>query len=217
MPKSVITERNGVTKQTKIIMLKELINELQWVGEVLFEEGLNSSHSGNISIRDGSRILITRKGAMLGRLREEDLVEVKLQGKVEDEKAASSELPAHRAIYLKTPAKAIAHCHPPHAIAISLLMNRMIPVDVEGAYHLKEVPVLISEQPVGSSEIAAEIAALLEYNKIILCRGHGSFAVGTKLEEAYQWSSCLEHSSKILWLSRAQVHEPSNIDKAPSV
>jgi L-fuculose-phosphate aldolase len=196
-------------------MLKEIKNDFQWVGKALFEEGLNSSHSGNISIRDGRRILITRKGAMLGRLKEGDLVEVKLKGEVGDEQLASSELPAHRAIYLKTSAKAIVHCHPPHAIAISLLMNRMIPVDVEGAYHLKEVPVLVSKQPVGSSELAAEIAALLEYNKVILCRGHGSFAVGSRLEEAYQWSSCLEHSSKILWLSRAFVSSPLADDIEP--
>ncbi len=212
MPKSVITARNGVTKQTKFIMLKEIIKEFQWVGKALSKEGLNSSHSGNISIRDGSRILITRKAAMLGYLKEEDLVKVKLKGEVGNEHPASSELPVHKAIYLKTPAKAIVHCHPPHAIAFSLKMSKVVPIDVEGRHHLKEVPVLISEQPVGSSEITAEIAALLEYNKIILCRGHGSFAVGTKLEEAYQWSSCLEHSSRILWFARVFDNAPLTDD-----
>ena len=189
-------------------MSGEKIRQFQWVGKALLKEGLNSSHSGNISIRKGSHILITRKRAMLGRLGEEDIVKANLDGGGEKEKPASSELPVHRAIYRRTAAQAIVHCHPPHAIALSLVMKRVTPVDVEGSYHLKDVPVLVSQKPVGSQEIADEIATLMEGYKVILCRGHGSFAVGDALEEAYWWSSCLEHSSKILWLTR-NIHRHS--------
>jgi ribulose-5-phosphate 4-epimerase/fuculose-1-phosphate aldolase len=33
-------------------------------------------------------------------------------------------------------------------------------------------------------------------------RGHGCFSIGQLLEEAYQWASCLEESSQILYYLR---------------
>ena len=47
-------------------------------GKILYEQGLNHSHSGNISIRDGNEILIKRHGAMLGYLTKKDIVRINL-------------------------------------------------------------------------------------------------------------------------------------------
>jgi L-fuculose-phosphate aldolase len=189
-------QRGGI-----ISMSGGILREIRWVGKALFQEGLNSSHSGNISVRKGRSIIITRKGAMLGRLMAEDLIEVGLEEDSEKDALASSELQVHRAIYRNTPWEAIVHCHPPHAIAISIKRDKLFPVDVEGAYHLGEVPVLVSHNPFGSKEIAEEIASLMKDHRIILIRAHGSFAAGKGLEEAYHLSSCLEQSCKILLLS----------------
>ncbi len=55
---------------------------------------------------------------------------------------ASTELVGHRAIYRQTPALAVIHAHPPHAVALSLLEREIIPVDMEGSFHLSKVRVL---------------------------------------------------------------------------
>src|SRR4030042_122482 len=58
-------------------MSSERWKEFRAVGRMLWEAGLVSSHGGNMSVRlpDGG-LLITRTGAMLGRLDEGDLVTV---------------------------------------------------------------------------------------------------------------------------------------------
>ena len=52
-----------------------ILSQFQTVGEHLFTKGLVSSHSGNLSIRLGDRIIITRRSSRLGCLQEHDLVE----------------------------------------------------------------------------------------------------------------------------------------------
>jgi L-fuculose-phosphate aldolase len=51
------------------------ITKFQNVGRFLFERGLVSSESGNLSIRLGDRLMITRRGSNLGALAEKDLIE----------------------------------------------------------------------------------------------------------------------------------------------
>jgi ribulose-5-phosphate 4-epimerase/fuculose-1-phosphate aldolase len=86
-----------------------MLEQFAGFGRELFLHGVNSSHSGNMSVRAGDRIFITRRGSML-------------------------------------------------------------------------------------SNLVAGDAAMV--------RGHGSFAVGQMLEEAFQWTSSLEASCKTLYLHR---------------
>ena len=52
-----------------------ILSQLQSVGRDLFARGLVSSHSGNLSIRFGERIIIIRRISQLGCLEENDLIE----------------------------------------------------------------------------------------------------------------------------------------------
>jgi len=45
-----------------------ILSQFQTVGRDLFSQGLVSSHGGNLSIRLGDRLIITRRGSMLGNL-----------------------------------------------------------------------------------------------------------------------------------------------------
>lgn len=167
-------------------------------GRELFIRGLIASHSGNLSVKRGNEILITRRGSMLGNLTKEGIVSVPLiADKVE---AASRELVVHRAIYQATSALACVHAHPPYAIALSLIENEIIPIDEEGAFYLSRVPILAIEDTIGSEVVASQLAKLFNGNKIAMIRGHGSFAIGETLEEAYLKTSSLEHSSQIIHL-----------------
>lgn len=178
-----------------------MLEEFQRIGRDLFLSGLISSHGGNMSVRLGDRLVIARRGSQLGQLTAEDLVETGLYEDDSNIMIASSETPVHRAIYLNTAALAVIHAHPRVAIALSLLENEIVPVDVEGSYLLHKVPVVSSELASGLS-VADLVSASLKQYKIIMVRGHGCFATGQLLEEAYQWVSCLEESSQILYYCR---------------
>src|SRR4030042_5901693 len=119
-----------------------LISQFQAVGRDLCARGLVSSHSGNLSIRLGVRLCITHRGSMLGCLEEHDLVETGINKNDRCTPLASTELAVHRAIYKRTPASAIVHAHPAHAVALSFPEQEIIPCDVEGSHLLSKVPVL---------------------------------------------------------------------------
>ncbi len=57
---------------------ERILRQFQEIGRDLYVAGLVSSHGGNMSVRFGDRLLIKRRGAMLGRLKEGDLVETGL-------------------------------------------------------------------------------------------------------------------------------------------
>ncbi len=177
------------------------------IGRDLYVADMVSSHGGNMSIRLGDRVVIKRRGAMLGRLKPHDLIETGLEKNDSGVALASTELLIHRTIYQMTPALAIVHCHPRSAIAFSLSRDEIVPIDNEASYLLKKVPVIWEEFASGSPEMAKHLAETLAQYKIVMLRGHGSFAIGQTLDEAFHWSSTLEESCQIAVAAKI-INEP---------
>jgi L-fuculose-phosphate aldolase len=180
-------------------MSRERIDEFRAVGRMLWEAGLVSSHGGNMSVRlpEGG-LLITRTGAVLGRLDEGDLVTVAADGSSEGQ--PSMDTAVHRGVYAATEglpagrqAGAVLHAHPRHAVALSLVVDVVAPADAEGKLRLGSVPVVEAEQ----------VAQALREAPIVLARGHGSYARGDDLWQALQWTSVLEESAEVLCLLRS--------------
>lgn len=173
--------------------------EFARIGRDLWASGAVSSHGGNMSVRDGGRLLITSTGSMLGHLQEGDVIETALTecGDPRDMRC-SVELVVHRAIYAATDARAIVHAHTVDTIVRSLVSDRIVPADSESVLRLTDVPVVSARETVGSPEAGALLAEALRDRRIAVLRGHGPFAVGDSLEDAFQAISCLEASCRIL-------------------
>lgn len=172
--------------------------EFTRVGRDLFLSGAVSSHGGNMSVRVGDRILITRRGSQLGQLTERDIIETSLERDDSEVALASTEIVVHRAIYANTNALAIVHAHPIQTIVRSLIADEIVPVESEASYLLHRVPVFATPLTAGSTEVADVVSAGLRDYKCVVLRGHGPFAIGTVLEEAYQWVSVLEAACHVL-------------------
>jgi L-fuculose-phosphate aldolase len=177
---------------------QRLYEEFRDIGRDIYVTGLTSSHGGNMSVRVGNRIIIKRRGAQFGRLKPEDFVETSLYSHDSGIVRASTELIVHRAIYQKTSALAVIHCHPRTAIVLSLSRDEIIPIDNEGSYLLRKIPVVSVEYASGSQEMAEAVSEALRGYKIIMQRGHGCFAMGQTLEEAFHWVSALEEVCDII-------------------
>lgn len=180
------------------------LNAFRQVGNDLFVAGLNNSHSGNLSLRiDDKSMLITRTGCMLHHIDYQDLITTCIEKEDSQSCKASREIPVHRSIYLSTNAKAIVHAHSPYTVAISLnkkvtAENRLMLKDAEGVYYFPGGVALIrAANPIASEEVAKLIIPAFELAPIAIIAGHGSFAIGESLEEAYRWTASLEHSVKI--------------------
>ena len=180
-----------------------ILSQFQTIGHDLFTRGLVSSHSGNLSIRLGDHIIITRHGSMLGCLHKHDLIETGISQNNRSTPLASVELAVHRAIYQKTPALAIVHAHPPHAVALSLTETEIVPNGAEGLSTVGRVPVLGWNMEVKPGGLADIIAPALKQHRIIMVHGHGSFAIGQLLEEAYNRTTTLEESCQVICLLRS--------------
>ena len=176
-----------------------MYQQFRAIGEDIYAAGLISSHGGNISVRRDDRIVITRRGSMLGRLAESDLVSTGIAACADDEHC-SRELVVHRAIYLASDAGAIVHAHPIHTVYRSLVADTIEPVDSESRYVIgASIPVLAPRETIGSLQAAEMLAeAFAGGAKIAVLRSHGPFAVGATLEEAFYHITCLEASCRVL-------------------
>jgi len=180
-----------------------ILSQFQAVGCDLFTRGLISSHGGNLSIRLGERVIITRRGCRLGSLDEHDLIETGISKNDRSTPLASEELAVHRAIYQQTPAQAIVHAHPPHAIALSLTEAEIVPNCIEGQSIVGQVPVLGWDMEVKPGGLADIIAQALKQHRIVMVCGHGSFAIGQLLEEAHNYTTTLEESCQVICLLKS--------------
>ncbi|MGI5876606.1 MAG: aldolase [Dethiobacteria bacterium] len=176
--------------------------EISKFGRKVVEYGLTGSHFGNISVRAGDSIIITRSGSMLDEINENMVVECHLYQENCFDTIASSEIIVHRRVYQETSALAIVHVHSPFAVILSLLAEEdfLTPEDTESKYFLHRIPLI--RGGVGSAELAQNLAEALSSYKAAIARGHGTFATGKILEEAYVHACSVEHACKVQYYCR---------------
>jgi L-fuculose-phosphate aldolase len=170
--------------------------EFERIGKRLFAEHLVGGNFGNMSVRAGEGFFIKRTGTCLDIATEP--VFVPLFG--DAPKDASSEYRVHRAVYNCTNQAAIVHAHPPYAVAASLVMDTIVSEDSEGVMFCPRIPVVTGAP--GTQDVADNVARALSISKLVIARGHGTFAAGATLEEAYVFTSLAEHSCRVLALKR---------------
>lgn len=184
-------------------MSPDLLPHFQSVGSNLYSRDMISMHGGNLSMKEGDKICITRSGSRLGYLTQNDLVLTGLEKDDENTILASSELSIHRAVYQKTPFKAIVHAHPVHATVMSSLSEIIAPSDEGGLLFIPEIPVIGFNIKPGPGKFADEISDALKDHAAVVVYRHGSFARGMTLEEAFAITELLEISCRILYMEKA--------------
>ncbi|MBA3065375.1 class II aldolase/adducin family protein [bacterium] len=180
-------------------MLK--LNEFIKIGRMLFEENIIHSTSGNISIRDGDSFYITSHGSYAAHLSSENIIRVNMNDKNRDENA-SVEVDVHRAIYRETDALAIIHAHPLFATVLSFDNDVIMPVDAEGSFYIKEVPVISAENAIGSEEVVMKLPPVIKNYPVCIIKKHGSWAKASTLAECCNLTSVLESACKILYYKK---------------
>jgi L-fuculose-phosphate aldolase len=171
------------------------------IGKHLVDHGYNTSHSGNISIKSGGKIIIKRRSAMLSDLKPEDLVISNLEEEDSSSLIASTELGVHRAIYLATDAMAVIHAHNPYCVALSLIEDEITCIDAEGFAIYKKIPIIDVKIPAGAYYTSIEVPKMLKNYPFVIVRGHGIFAKGMTLEDALQYVTGAEQSAYIRYLT----------------
>ena len=162
--------------------------------------GYNDSHSGNLSVRKGARFWVTPTGACADTLKKSGLVECGVDGAIAS--GASLDARLHQAVYRADPSVgAVIHSHCPYAVAMTFDGADFVPPDFEGQYYLPRVPVLSVAYDSYVAEAPHRVAEALAEAQVAIVRGHGVYARGKDLNEAYKWTCSIELSAKTAWLA----------------
>jgi L-fuculose-phosphate aldolase len=181
---------------TNMNIKDDLVRHYHW----LRQYGLNDSHSGNASARDGDSVWVTPTSCCADTLTSGALVECHIDGTVGE--GASLDAALHIAIYRTNPkARAMLHSHGPYSVAMTMDNEEFIPADFEGQLYFNRVPVItipydqyIQESPRLVSEVLAEYP-------ITVVRGHGIYASAENIGLAYKWTCSLELSAKTAFIA----------------
>ncbi len=178
----------------------ELRAEICEIGRRVWERGMASANSGNISARlNEAEVLITPTLVSKGFMRPEQILALSLDGQVlRGEGYPTSETPMHLSIYREKPSiGAVVHSHPPRATGFAVAG---IPLDLhlvpEAVLFLGEVPLVPFRFP-GSSELAESILPYLEECDAVLLENHGALTWGTDLTQAYHRMETVEFCAEI--------------------
>jgi len=163
--------------------------------KVLYERGLTSSLSGNISVRTSKGFIITPSSVPRWAMTVDDLVYLSFKGEVlEGSRRPSSEWRMHLKIYLAdTDVNAIVHAHPKHTLALSL---------VDRLDLLEEELVVVPYEKPGSEELASKVAEAVKRkrSKAFILEKHGAVVVDRSLESATALMEALEEVAEIAYL-----------------
>lgn len=162
--------------------------------------GLFAGFNGNISMRQGGRVIITATGSAKGHLSPRDLAVVDLEsGAALSSAQASSELSVHLEIYRSQPsARAIVHTHPPKLIALSLRARGpllQLPL-YEGQVFAAKLTRVPSEIP-GTPELGKSAGQAARYFQAVFLDDHGLVCWGGSMTQALGLSEELESLAAI--------------------
>jgi L-fuculose-phosphate aldolase len=173
--------------------------------------GLVIGTSGNVSVRDGDRVLLTRTGVALASLTESDVAVVDLSGAVLAG-APTSELELHLAIYRRYDAGAIVHTHAPRATAAACVLDELPVIH----YQLLTLGGAIRVAPFaafGTPDLAAAVVAALAGRRAALLANHGAVNHAATLAEAVEHAVLLEWACGV-YLDAARIGPPRVLDAA---
>ncbi len=194
-----LTRRHGWSDEEA-----RLRNSICEIGKLCYSKSFIVGADGNISARmsDGT-VLITPAGAMKGFLSPEHLAHVDMDGNVVDGgPRASSETGIHLVSYRERPEmRAVLHCHPPHAVAMTVAgIDMQLPVIPEIIVTIGGIPTTPFATP-GTEELPESIRKVVRCSDTLVMQNHGSVTLGTNLLDAFKKLDMLEHTARILWLA----------------
>jgi L-fuculose-phosphate aldolase len=182
--------------------LRELICE---IGRRIWQRGMASANSGNISARlDHDHVIITPTLVSKGFMQAEQLLVMNLSGEViRGEGYPTSETPMHLHLYraMKNTG-GVVHAHPPVATSFAIagkpLDRHLIP---EAVIFLGEIPLVPFQLP-GSPDLAESITPYLEGHDAILLQNHGVLCWGNDLEQAYHRLETVEFCAMVTLIAQ---------------
>jgi L-fuculose-phosphate aldolase len=200
--------------------IPELRRQMVRISHMLHKRGWVANHDGNVSIRiPGGRFLITPTAQSKGDVREADLVEIDLEGRIRSgSRKPPSEMKLHLVIYRERPdINAVVHAHPPESVAHAVCGLEIPPTMMpEPVVSIGDRIPLLPFHPPGSADLHSSVREAIHWANCLLLEHHGPLILGADLEQATLRLELVEHLAQIHRLSRelgGPRHIPPNLTK----
>ena len=181
--------------------MKKNIAEIISVSNEIYNKGLVSGKSGNISARFGDVIAITPTLKSLSNLKEEDIVLVNMDGEVLTKGKPSSEVNMHLEIYKKRhDVNAIVHTHSPYATGFAFSDKNLKRLEGFGAIKNPYISSIEYEKP-GTDELAKSASEGIGKEDVLILKKHGVICVSDELKEAMLLAVFVEETAKTQFIS----------------
>ena len=174
------------------------------LGVQMLEQDLTKGTGGNVSARNGDRVVINPSGVPYDEVTAEHVPIVNLQGEqMAGELKASTETPMHTEIYRRRDdVGGVVHTHSPYATTFASLSEPIPASHYLIAFAGDEVPVVPYEEPASTALGRAAAAALgTDYNACLL-ENHGTISVGPTPEAAFEVALMVEYCARIEYQAR---------------
>lgn len=181
--------------------MKKNIGEIVKISKKIYNQGLVTGKSGNVSARFGDVIAITPTLKSLENLCEEDIVLVDFDGNILTKGKPSSEVNMHLSIYKRrSDVKAIVHTHSPYATGFAFSDKRLKRFEGFGPIKNPFLAIIEYEKP-GSDELAKSASEGLDKEDVLILKKHGVLCVGDSLVEAASLAGFVEETAKTQFVS----------------
>lgn len=191
---------------TEETLLRQKISK---IAKSLFDRGLTSGSSGNMSVRFGEGWLMTPTGSTFGDLAPERISLLDKDGNFIGGDPPTKESFLHMAVYKKRPeAGAVVHLHSIHSVAVSCLAG-LNPDDILPpitAYYIMKIGKLplIPYFPPGDLELAEAVEEKMEKHRAVMLANHGPVVAGKNLEDAVYATEELEDTARLFLLTNGK-------------
>jgi ribulose-5-phosphate 4-epimerase/fuculose-1-phosphate aldolase len=183
------------------------------LGASLFARRLTFGRTGNISVREGSGILVTPTGASLGALDPDLLSVIDESGRHVNGPRPSKEAFLHAAVYRSRPAAgAVVHLHSTYSVAVSCLdglpaEDVLPPLTAYYVMRVGTLPLLPYHAPGDPTlePLAEQVAA---GHSAFLLANHGPVVAGADLAAAADAIEELEETARLFLLLQGHATRP---------
>ena len=169
-------EESSPNQAAGSLLAESLRDEILLVGRKLWERQYVDGNGGNISVRLGSKYVLCTPTMMSKRdMEPADICLSDLEGRIlAGDRLRTSELLLHLEIYRANPrARAVVHCHPPHATAFAMTGSAP-PIGLISEYETSIGPAAVApyETP-GTRAFAKTVLPFVEDHNTIVLSNHG--------------------------------------------
>lgn len=199
--------------------LHELRFEIARASQEIYKSGLTCSTGGNISVRYGDIILISKTDTSFSRLQPDDIITCDLSGRSLEEGKPSKEVGFHAAIYQQRQnVNAVVHVHAPYSIALGKYpldkMDVLPPCTYGAVSRVGKTPYVEFYSP-GHPDLIRRVAEEVPNaeNAIYLAK-HGFITFAKDLGKACDIAEEFEQNAKIYVITdgKAPLLTPSEIE-----